>query len=655
MSDNVQQPVARVAVDMPLLHLDRLFDYRVTPAQAESARPGVRVRVTFAGQHRDGFVIQRVDGDDLGPGTALHQLSELDKVVSPERVLTAEVTGLVRAVADHWGGSFADVVRLAVPPRHAAAEAAEPVHRPALDARRALGVPHPFGSYPAGEAFLDAVRNGGAPRAFWQVAPTRHPLGDWASGLVAGAAAAVAAGRGAVLVVPDARDLERLAAACRVAFAESGFVTLTSELGPAARYRNFLAVSRGQARVVIGTRGAVWAPVEDLGFLGVWDEGNDLLAEPRAPYPHVREVAALRAQLAGAALVLAGYGRSTEAEALLERGWLHPVALAGRDQREVSPVVRTPRDRPDQAGRIPHDAFDTIRAGLVTGPVLVQVPRGGYQVVVVCQDCRTPATCRDCGGPLHGREDGLICGLCGSRNEGWACTECGGTRWRTPVVGVERTAEELGRAFPQVPVRQSHAGHILEAVDEKSALVLATPGAEPDAETGYAAAVLLDGASLLLRADLRAPEEALRRWLHVCALVRPAVEGGSVLAVAPADHPAVQALVRLDPAGLAARELEDRREAGFPPAMRLVVVEGDQVGVEGVSAQLPLPEGVEAWGPAPVLEADGSLGETWRLTLRAPLPVGAAAVQAVRDVQAVRTAHKDPGSVRIRVDPERIG
>lgn len=655
MSEDVQQPVARVAVDMPLLHLDRLFDYRVTPAQAESARPGVRVRVTFAGQHRDGFVIQRIDADDLGPGTALNQLSELDRVVSDEPVLTEEIAGLVRAVADHWGGSFADVVRLAVPPRHAAAEAAEPVHRPALDARRALGVRHPLSGYPAGAEFLAAVRAGSAPRAYWQVAPTRHPLGDWAAGLVAGAAAAVAAGRGAVLVVPDADDVEQLALACREAFAESGFVILTSELGPAARYRNFLAVVRGQARVVIGTRGAVWAPVQDLGFVGVWDEGNDALAEPRAPYPHIREVAALRAQRADAALVLAGYGRSTEAEALVQRGWVHPIELAGHAQREVCAVVRSPRERPDQVGRLPHDAFETIRAGLVTGPVLVQVPRAGYQLVVVCQDCRAPASCEACAGRLQGGEDGLVCGLCGARPQDWACAACGSPRWRTPVVGVERTAEELGRAFPQVPVRQSHAGHLLAGVDATSALVLATPGAEPPAEDGYAAAVLLDGAGLLLRADLRAGEEALRRWLHACALVRPAEDGGSVLAVAPADHPAVQALVRLDPAGLAARELEERRATGFPPARRLVVVEGDRVGVEHLGSRLLLPEAVEAWGPAPVLEHDGTLGDTWRLTLRAPLSEGAVTVRTVREAQALRTAHKEPGAVRIRVDPAVIG
>ncbi|WOP18016.1 primosome assembly protein PriA [Raineyella sp. LH-20] len=655
MNEVVEQPVARVAVDMPLLHLDRLFDYRVTAAQAATALPGVRVRVPFAGQQRDGFVVQRIDGDDLGPGTALHQLSELARVVSDERVLTAEIAGLVRAVADHWGGSFADVVRLAVPPRHAAAEGAEPPHRPPLDARRALAAPHPLGRYPAGAAFLDAIGLGGAPRAFWQVAPTPDPIGDWAAGLVAGAAAAVAAGRGAVLVVPDARDLARLAEACRVAFSDSGFVTLTAESGPAARYRSFLAALRGQARVVIGTRGAVWAPVEDLGFVGVWDEGDDLLGEPRAPYPHVREVAALRAQRAGAALMLAGHGRSTEAHALVERGWLHPIALSGHDQREVSAVVRTPRDRPDQLGRLPHDAFDVIRAGLAAGPVLIQVPRGGYQVVVACAQCHTQLRCSHCGGPLHGREDGLICGLCGARPEDWSCPECGATRWRAPVVGAERTAEELGRAFPQVPVRRSHAGHILDSVDDRGALVICTPGAEPPAEGGYAAAVLLDADTPLVRADLRAAEESLRRWLHVCALVRPGEDGGSVLVVGAAEHPAVQALIRLDPAGLASRELADRREAGFPPVTRLVVVEGDQVGVEGIAGRLLPPDDVEVWGPAPVLEPDGTLGDTWRLTVRAPLAEGAATVQAVRDVQSLRTAHKDPGAVRIVVDPLRIG
>ena len=114
-------PIASVAVDVPLAHLDRPFDYAVTPEQDAEAVPGARVRVRFSGRLRDGFVLERrATSDHEGRLTPLH------KVISAEPVLTGEVAALVRAVADHYAGTFADVMRLAVPPRHAATEKAEP-------------------------------------------------------------------------------------------------------------------------------------------------------------------------------------------------------------------------------------------------------------------------------------------------------------------------------------------------------------------------------------------------------------------------------------------------------------------------------------------------------------------------------------------------
>ena len=115
-------PVARVAVDVALAHLDRPFDYRVPAHLDEAAAPGVRVRVRFAGRLVDGFLLERVaDTDHAG------RLAWVDKVVSPEPVLTAEVAALCRAVADRYAGVLADVLRLAVPPRHARVEAEVPV------------------------------------------------------------------------------------------------------------------------------------------------------------------------------------------------------------------------------------------------------------------------------------------------------------------------------------------------------------------------------------------------------------------------------------------------------------------------------------------------------------------------------------------------
>src|SRR6185295_13387693 len=114
-------PVARVAVDVALAHLDRPFDYQVPAHLDDVAAPGVRVRVRFAGRLVDGFLLERV-ADSAHGG----RLAWVDKVVSPEPVLTAEVAALCRTVADRYAGVLADVLRLAVPPRHARVEAETP-------------------------------------------------------------------------------------------------------------------------------------------------------------------------------------------------------------------------------------------------------------------------------------------------------------------------------------------------------------------------------------------------------------------------------------------------------------------------------------------------------------------------------------------------
>ena len=285
-------PVARVAVDVALAHLDRPFDYRVPAHLDEAAAPGVRVRVRFAGRLVDGFLLERVaDTDHAG------RLAWVDKVVSPEPVLTAEVAALCRAVADRYAGVLADVLRLAVPPRHARVEAEVPVvpgdarvadRRRAARAGRAPGQDGSpaWARYPRGPALLDALAGGRAAHAVWQALPGE----SWADRLAEAAAATVRAGRGALLVVPDQRDVAALHAACTARLGERDVVALTAELGPAERYRRWLTVRRGAARVVVGTRSAVFAPLDRPGLLAVWDDGDDLHAEPRAPYPHVRDV-----------------------------------------------------------------------------------------------------------------------------------------------------------------------------------------------------------------------------------------------------------------------------------------------------------------------------------------------------------------------------
>lgn len=681
----VALPVARVAVDVSLPHLDRPFDYRVAPAEDELAVPGARVRVRFAGRLRDGFVLDR-----LARSESDRELASIAKVISPEPVLTPEIAALVRGVADHYAGCFADVMRLAVPPRHAATEKAEPAVRPPLPDLSPPTPPTPpstrsattgprgldlgaLAGYPSGPELLAALRRGDRPRAYWQVIPSADPSGDWATGLAAAARATADGGRGSVIVVPDQRDLARLRAACAAVLGRSGFAVLTAEAGPAARYRAFLAALRGDVKVVIGNRAAAYAPVRDLGLVALWDDGDDLLAEQRAPYPHSRTVLALRATQQRAAALFAGYARSCETEQWVQRGWLRELTADRTQTRHTAPRVRVAvasdhalaRDPAARSARLPHEVFELVRATLPEGPVLVQVPRAGYLVALVCQDCREPARCVRCSGPLRlpgsrgDRGHDPVCGWCGTPHPDWECPICGGRRLRAPVVGADRTAEELGRAFPNTVIRQSSGNTVLPDVPSTPALVVATPGAEPTAEGGYAGAVLLDADLLLLRADLRASEEALRRWLAVVALVRPGADGGSVIAAGDSAARALQALVRLDPAGFAARELAERAEAHFPPAAKVITVDGAPGALTEVVELLRPPEPYEVLGPVPLppggAPPSGTGDPLERLTLRTPLSTGTALVRAVKDVTGVRSARKSEGALRIHVDPAVLG
>ncbi|KOX25893.1 primosome assembly protein PriA [Streptomyces sp. NRRL F-6491] len=666
-------PVARVVVNKGVLHLDQFFDYAVPEELDEAARPGVRVRVRFgAGAHQvkngrreggrliDGFLVERrATSDYSGP------LAALADVVSPEPVLGPELLGLARAVADRYAGSLADVLQLAVPPRSAAAE-----RRPSPEPLPPPDAPEPgsWTRYDQGPAFLDALAHGGAPRAVWNALPGPH----WAEEIARAVAATLASGRGALVLVPDGRAADRVDTALTTVLGEGRHVLLTAEAGPEKRYARWLAVRRGAVRAVVGTRAAMFAPVRDLGLVVVWDDGDGSHSEPHAPQPHAREVLLLRAAHDRCAFLLGSTSCTVEAAQLVESGWARALTAGRELVRAAAPLIRTvgdgelARDEAARAARLPSLAWQAVREGLKTGPVLVQVPRRGYVPRLACERCRAPARCRHCAGPLEAPEQReLRCGWCGRGAPDWHCVECGANRLRAQVVGARRTAEELGRAFPAVPVRTSGRDHVLDTVPGRPALVVSTPGAEPVAEGGYAAALLLDGWAMLGRPDLRAGEEALRRWIDAASLVRGQPEGGTVVVVAEPTLRPVQALVRWDPVGHARRELAERAELGFPPVSRMAAVTGPPEAVEDFLTAAALPPDAEVLGPVPLpvvrpggarRPGDPPPGEQWdRALVRVPPGSGAALAAALKQARASRLARGGGDPVRVRVDPPDIG
>ncbi|MEZ5113598.1 MAG: hypothetical protein R2693_09095 [Nocardioidaceae bacterium] len=215
---------------------------------------------------------------------------------------------------------------------------------------------------------------------------------------------------------------------------------------------------------------------------------------------------------------------------------------------------------------------------------------------------------------------------------------------RAPVLGHTRTAEEIGRSFPGVRVRTSSAKRRLETIEDDS-IVVATIGAEPVAKGGYAGVLVMDTWITLARSDLRATEEAARRWANAIALV---AKGGKALLVGDSAQPAVQALIRWDLSGLAQRELSERQAAHLPPASRLAVLRGDPGEVEAALRDLELPQGTEILGPAP------SVDDQVQYVLRSPRVVAAELSARLAQMQSTRSVHKRP-HIRVQIDPHDLG
>ncbi|MDR2722967.1 MAG: primosomal protein N' [Cellulomonadaceae bacterium] len=738
-------PVARVVLDLQPAHLDRAFDYLVPAAMDADCQPGVRIKARFGGRDVDGFVVERLDGSDHDG-----QLQPLRRLVSGERVLTPEVLALARAVAARYAGTLADVLRLAIPPRHARTEKAVPdavadggvvadgagsgaVAAVPLLAEVAGGVGDDGGPvvaamdgsdaggsdtaaggkpwaglwtpYVGGEAFLSRVCAGQHPKAVWTPLPGLAPSSDpdrpatlpvWAASIAVLARETVAAGLGVIILAPDARDVSRLVEALTEAGVDGTVTaTLTAEAGPAVRYADFLKASRGQARVVVGTRAAMFAPVRNLGLIVCWGDGEQTLAEPHAPYPQARDLLALRSDLEQTAYLLGSPGRTVHAQAMLADGWAREI-VAPRDLlRSFAPRVRAltsealAPEGPAAYARIPSTAWRAVRDALTRGPVLVQVPRTGYVPMVACAGCREVAACPACHGPLALTDaaGGLPqCRWCGRLAGGWQCPHCRATQVRAVTVGSARTAEELGRAFPGVPVRVSSstsAAGILDVVPARPAIVVATPGAEPVAEGGYAAALLLDAAAASAGVGLSAATEALRRWLTAAHLVVPASAGGQVLLVGDGAPGPTAALVAVNPGLLASRELDDRIHLDLPPAVRVAAVTGNRDAVAAVVARVALADATTTLGPVDVEpDARGASsralsrvggrvgtagGETQqvqqaalfedapvRVAVRVPQVDGDQLARQLRASMAVRSAKREPGKVRVQLDPEEL-
>jgi primosomal protein N' (replication factor Y) len=522
--------VARLWVDTGLSHLEPTYDYLVPQSLDAAVSVGVKVLVDFAGRKVDGFVIERIDSSSVG------NLKFIEKVTCPVPLLTAEVMELVTAVARRWGSIPSEILTAAIPPRVMAAEKGFTRESGAQlqDRSRSKNPSHSYYLFTPGENSFETI-------ASWAV--TRLSKG------------------GVLVVLPELREVLTLAE--ELSHLNADFVILDGSLPRSTRYENFLKVATDAAKLVIGTRSAIFAPVANLQTIVVFREGSESHYEKRSPGWNVRDVAILRSQLSAIDLTFAGFAPSSEVSLLIE-----DEAIALRGKRAKVNAIAYPQTHGEL---LPDRIFTPIRDALTRGSVLFLVPRKGYSQAISCTSCRNISLC-DCGGRIYfgGPEKGYICSLCNLSTPEWSCKWCKKSAANLLGRGNLRFAQEIGRAFPGFPVLSSDATHVVEQVENQHSIVLATAGMAPPVSGGYQAVVILEGDNLFSQLDLRAQERAREAIMQSASLLST---NGKALIVIDNAHPIVAGLSRWNLSPLLNRELREREQTQLPPYVHAIVLE----------------------------------------------------------------------------------
>lgn len=579
LEDSEPRLVARVYVDTDLPHLDRPLDYLVPKAWENIDLAGYIVQVPLSGSKRMGWVLscERVDT----PSPAIRELID---VVSTCAVVAPQTFSLARYIADRYLSTVSAVLSLAVPPRRASVEKEK--HVSFCEEIKKQSELSAWTAYPYGANFIEHVEQGDHPRCVWTSIPGRssREIAELAS-------ASLRSKRSTLIITPTQRAAQRLG--CEIEEYLSVPIALyTAEQSAVERYRIYQQSSQGSHRIVIGTRSAAWLPLKDLGLIIIWGDGDDHLREIRNPRTDALDIAVARAHLEHVALAVGSFSRSVKAQYLVARKWaisLNPdreVLRQSTGRFFVSDALDDERQGSAAHALLPPDAYACIRRGLTEGPVLILAPNAGYIPVVGCQRCAAPARCEICSGPLKvSRDQSIVCSWCSRAAHNWRCMKCQGTALRWWRIGSERIGEEVGRSFTQVPLLISQGvDEQRPAINSSPRIVVATPGAQPDSDSGYAALIIPSAAALASRPELWAPEEALRRWLTTAALVRPQ---GQIWVSAGLDQPLAQALIRWNPEDYIQRILDERHVLRFPPTASIVAIDGPEDQLNTFCKDLP--------------------------------------------------------------------
>ena len=398
-------------------------------------------------------------------------------------------------------------------------------------------------------------------------------------------AAELATGKGAIVMVPEIALTPQTVQRFASRFGDKVAV-LHSALSDGERYDEWHRIRSGAARVVVGPRSAVWAPVADLGLVVVDEEHETSYKQDESPRYHARDVAVLRASIEGSKVVLGSATPSLESWFNARSG---KYSLAVMDRRAGAGSLPMVQLVEMPGGAIfSKELLDAISVRLDRGEqTILFLNRRGYSRSVVCEKCGAAITCPECDFPYtyHRFDECLRCHVCG----GWrempsCCPECSSPALSCKGIGTQRAEAALKKCFPRARIlrmdadstsrKNSHADILGSFRRREADILLGTQMIAKGLDFPNVTLVgVLNADSSLMMSDFRAEERTFQLLSQVSGRAgRAELPGEVFIQSRDASVPAIRLAASGDFAKFAAGELKNRQEWYFPPFCRLSVI-----------------------------------------------------------------------------------
>ncbi len=663
---------AQIVLGLPV---DRAFTYSIPENFRESIKIGQRVEVPFGRRFLIGYIVGFLNK------APIKKIKPLKDIIDQEPLLDRQMLKLTRLVASYYCASWGEVIEAACPAN-------------VRKRKRPISAVHPFAqtpeSSPREEKLSLSPQQKQALRLIIQsINRKRHEVfllhGITASGKTEVYLQAIkevlAQGRSSIILVPEISLTPQTEERFKSRFGEK-VALMHSRLSASQRASQWQMIKLGQAQIVIGARSAVFAPVKNLGLIVVDEEHeNTYKQKDSSPRYHAREVATLRAKLAGAAVILGSATPSLESYCLAKKGKIKLLSLPERVTERDLPQVDIIDMRREIAVRkrrvnIFSSALETrIREILQKEEqAILFLNRRGFSTFINCPKCGYVAKCKRCNVSLtyHYATKTLVCHYCNFNiMPPQICPQCNSNYLRYFGLGTEKVESELHRLFPQARIarmdtdvtskKDAHKKILAEFKEGKIDILVGTQMVAKGLDFPRVSLVGVVSADTALNLpDFRSGERTFNLLTQVGGRAgRGKTEGRVIIQTYVPQHDAIIASIKHDYHQFYQREIKSRKTLRLPPFAHLVnlTLRGrNQKKVQGLAKELSIrlkkkrpTKSIQVIGPAPAVVSRVRGNFRWNVLLK-----GKCTFELVKVLRKVLTDFKRYKGTILTVDVDPI-